>query len=115
MSVESVIVAHLNAWNSPSGPERQRAIAEIYWPDVFVAEPAAALTGHAGVESAIAALQAQLPGSVITRIGPTQVAQDLATYAWTLGPEGADTIASGRDVLIIRDDKIASLYVVIDE
>ncbi|MGV0625206.1 nuclear transport factor 2 family protein [Mycolicibacter minnesotensis] len=114
MSFESIIVAHLNAWNSPSGPAREQAIAQIYSPDVFVGEPAAALTGHAGVEEAIAALQAQLPNTVITRTGPTQISQDLATYAWTLGPAEGPALTSGRDVLIIRDGKVASLYVIID-
>ncbi|KAA1430181.1 nuclear transport factor 2 family protein [Mycolicibacter arupensis] len=114
MSFESIIVAHLDAWNSPSGPDRTRAIAEIYSDDVFVGEPAVALTGHTGVEAAIAALQEQLPDTVITRVGPTQTSQDLVTYAWTLGPADGAALASGRDVLIIRDGKVASLYVIID-
>ncbi|WP_420109558.1 nuclear transport factor 2 family protein [Mycolicibacter arupensis] len=114
MSFENIIVAHLNAWNSPGGPAREQAIADIYSDDVFVGEPAVALTGHTGVEAAIAALQEQLPGTVITRTGPTQTSQDLVTYAWTLGPSEGPALASGRDVLIIRDGKVASLYVIID-
>ncbi len=112
---ENIIVAHLNAWNSPSGSAREQAIAEIYSPDVFVGEPAGALTGHEGVEAAIAALHAQLPETVITRTGPTQTSQDLVTYAWTLGPANGPALASGRDVLIIHKEKVSSLYVIIDE
>ena len=83
-SVESVVAAHLDAWNAPEGPDRMNAIAEVYSPDVFIGEPDAKRRGHSGMTQAISALQAQLPGTSITRSGPIQTAQDLVTY--TLGP-----------------------------
>ena len=101
-SIESIITAHLNAWNGPAGAGRDESIAEIYASDVFVGEPAAAYKGHAGMSEAIANLQAQLPGAVISRTGPVQTAQDLVTYSWTLGVEGRVPTASGRDVLVVR-------------
>lgn len=115
MTFAHIVDAHLEAWNSPSGPAREQAIAEIYTDDVFVGEPAAALTGHPGVEAAIAALQDQLPNTALSRTGPVQVSQDLVTYTWQLGPADGPAVATGRDVLIIRDDKVSSLYVLIDE
>jgi hypothetical protein len=114
MSVESIVVAHMEAWNAPAGPAREKAIAEAYTADVFVGEPDAGLTGHAGVEQAIAALQAQVPGMAITRGGPLREVRDLVTYPWTMGAEGAPPVVSGHDVLIIRDGKVSSLYVLID-
>ncbi|WP_235833623.1 hypothetical protein [Aeromicrobium chenweiae] len=112
--IETLVAAHLDAWSSPAGPERARSIASVYATDVFVGEPQRALRGHDGVEQAIAGLQAQLPGTSIARSGPIQVAQDLATYPWTLGPADGPAQATGRDVLILRDDVITGLYVVID-
>jgi len=114
MSVESIVVAHMDAWNAPAGRAREKAIAEVYTTDVFVGEPDARLTGHAGVEQAIAALQELLPGMVITRGGPLREVQDLVTYPWTIGAKGGPTIVAGHDVLIIRDGKVSSLYVLID-
>ncbi len=114
MSVESIVDAHMEAWNAPAGPARQESIAQLYTSDVFVNEPGARLTGHAGVEQAIAALQAQLAGLAIARSGPLQQVQDLVTYPWTVGAESGPTIVSGHDVLIIRDGKVSSLYVLID-
>jgi ketosteroid isomerase-like protein len=113
-SIEALVTAHLAAWNAPAGPARAEAIATTYSPDVFVGEPQGALRGHDGMEQAIAALQAQLPGAVIVRSGDIQVAQDLVTYAWTLGPAGGPAVAGGRDVLLLRDGRVASLYVVLD-
>ncbi|MCL3838893.1 GNAT family N-acetyltransferase [Aeromicrobium duanguangcaii] len=112
--IESVVAAHLDTWNSPAGPERTEAIAALYAPDVLVAEPQRALRGHDGMEQAIADLQAQLPGTALTLSGPIQVAQDLVTYAWTLGAPDGPAVASGRDVLFLHDDDVVSLYVVID-
>jgi ketosteroid isomerase-like protein len=113
-SIEQVIAAHLDAWNAPDGPARAQAIAALYATDVFVGEPGAAHRGHTGMAQAIADLQAQLPGTTITRSGPVQTAQDLVTYTWELGTAGQAATATGRDVLIIRDGLITSLYVVID-
>jgi hypothetical protein len=69
VSVEDTVSAHLNAWNAVDGPDRARAIAELYSPDVFIGEPDAAHHGHSGMAQAISALQAQLPGTGITRSG----------------------------------------------
>jgi len=113
-SLEGIIAAHLDAWNAPSGPDRDRSVAEVYSPEVFVGEPGAALHGHSGMTKAISGLQAQIPGTTLSRSGPIQSVQDLVTYTWTLGVEGQPAIASGRDVLIVRDSKITSLYVLID-
>lgn len=112
--LETLVAAHLDAWNSPAGPERGEQISSVYSADVFIGEPQGALHGHDGMEQAIAALQAQLPGTTLTRSGPIQVAQDLVTYAWSLGASGGPAIATGRDVLLIRDETVASVYVVID-
>lgn len=113
-SIDDVVTAHLNTWNAPAGAARDEAVARTYSSEVFVGEPQAAHRGHAGMSAAIAALQAQLPGTVISRSGPIQTAQDLVTYRWTLGVEGQEPMASGRDVLVVGEGRITSLYVLLD-
>jgi hypothetical protein len=113
-SLEGIIAAHLDAWGAPSGPDRDNLVAEVYSPDVFIGEPGAALHGHSGMIKAISGLQAQVPGMTISRSGPIQSVQDLVTYTWTLSVGGQPAIASGRDVLIVREGKITSVYVLID-
>src|SRR5690606_32338355 len=112
--IDAMVDLHLAVWNGPAGAGRDTAVAELYAPDVLVAEPDRARHGHAGMDEAGSALQAQFPGTVITRTGPIQVVQDLVTYPWTLGTPGEPPLASGRDVLLVRDGMIASLYVVLD-
>lgn len=113
-STDALIDAHLGAWNAAPGPDRDQVIANVYAADVTIGEPGAALTGHDGMARAIAGVQAQAPGALITRSGPIQTAQEMVAYTWDLGFEGAPRLASGRDVLIIRDGVIHSLYVVLD-
>ena len=113
-SVENLVAAHLDAWNAPDTPDRTKAIAELYSPDVFIAEPGAAHRGHRAMAQAISALQVQMPEAAITRSGPIQTVQDLVTYTWELGARGRPAAATGRDVLVIRDGRITSLYVLLD-
>jgi hypothetical protein len=46
--------------------------------------------------------------------GPERDDAIAAIYAWTLGVEGQAPVASGRDVLLMREGRITGLYVVID-
>ena len=112
--IESIVARHLDTWNIPAGPQRAQSIASVYSSDVFIGEPQGALRGHDGMEQAIAGLQTQIPGATITRSGPIQVAQDLVTYGWTLAVADGPALATGRDVLIVRDGEVTSVYVVID-
>ena len=113
-SAEDTVAAHLDVWNAPDTPERTKAIAELYSPDVFIGEPGATHRGHRGMAQAISALQAQMPEATITRSGPIQTVQDLVTYTWELGARGRPAVATGRDVLLVRDGRITSLYVLLD-
>lgn len=112
--IDTLVAQHLDAWNAPAGAERDRLIAATYAAGVSVGEPGAAYRGHDGMAEAISQLQAQAPGAGLTRSGPVQVAQDLVTYGWSLGAPGQPALASGRDILLIEDHTIVSLYVVID-
>ncbi len=113
-SIDALVAAHLDAWNAPDGSDRERSIASVYAADVVIGEPDAGYRGHSGMTEAISALQAQLPKTAITRTGPIQTAQELATYTWALGPEGRPPFATGRDVLIVGDGVITSVFVLID-
>lgn len=113
-SIDQLADEHLRIWNAPPGTDRDEAATNTYASGVMVCEAEAAYTGYQGLARAIDGLHAALPGMQLTRSGPIQTAQDLSTYTWALGPPGGPTIVTGRDVLIVRDGLIDSVYVLID-
>ncbi|WP_405995425.1 hypothetical protein [Streptomyces sp. NBC_00986] len=113
-SIAHIVAAHLTIWNSPAGEERSRSIASTYADDVLVAEADAVYHGPEGAEKAIDALQAAVPGTRLDLDSPIQTTQDLSTYTWTLGPAGGAPVATGRDVITVRDGVVKSVYVLID-
>ena len=113
-SIHALVTRHLNVWSSPPGGQRSSEVSAVYTEDVFVGEPDASYTGRDGLEQAIAGLQGALPNMVLTLNGNIQTAQDMSTYAWNLGPEGAPPVVTGRDVILVAEGAIASVYVVID-
>lgn len=77
--------------------------------------PSRASSRHSSTPwNAPAGIQDQIPGATITRSGPIQVAQDLVTYGWTLAVAEGPALTTGRNVFIVRDGQVTSLYVVID-
>ncbi|MER6961400.1 MULTISPECIES: hypothetical protein [unclassified Streptomyces] len=112
--IADVVAEHLTIWNSPAGEERSRSIAATYSGDVRIAEADATYHGHKGAEQAVDALQGAMPGMRIELSGPIQTAQELSTYAWTLGPAGAPPVVTGRDVITVQDGVVLSVHVVID-
>ncbi|MFI1035470.1 hypothetical protein [Streptomyces sp. NPDC020951] len=112
--ITQVVAEHLSIWNSPAGEERSRAIASTYAGDVLVAEAEAVYQGHDGVEKAIDALHAAIPGMQLKLSGVIQTAQELSTYSWTLGPPEGAPVVTGRDVIVIKHGVLESVYVLID-
>jgi hypothetical protein len=113
-SINAIAAEHLRIWNSQPSEERSSAVAGIYASDAVVAESNATYFGQSGVEQAIDALHAALPGMQLEITGPIQTAQQLSTYTWTLGPQGQHAVVIGRDALTIKDGVITALYVFID-
>ena len=114
MSIDDHVAAHLAAWNSTDGPERERAIAAAYATDVVVHDPGGTSRGRIGMAEAIAGVQAQLPNTMVRRTAPIRSVNDLVTFPWAIGPDGQPPMATGRDVLIIGGDAITTVYVLLD-
>jgi hypothetical protein len=66
--------------------------------------------GPDAINEKIRELQARTPGFAFVA-GAFHEVQDLATVEWSYGPEGADPVVVGTDVVLVRDGRIAALYV----
>ena len=83
-SVAKIVDRHLQIWNARSAADRITGIPSTYAEDVVIGEPAAWFSGFAGIEYAIKAVQARMPGMNLAVTGPIQTTGDMSTYSWAL-------------------------------
>jgi hypothetical protein len=94
--------------------KRRRAMRELMTEDVVFADHNGRQTGHAAVNAAVAALHARFPDFVFAESTPTQALADAGYVHWRFGPPGEPARITGVDFVVVRDGKIAALYVFLD-
>lgn len=96
-------------------PKRRRAvIREIYADDAVVHAPAGAIVGRDALDKFAGDLRSTHPNYVYTPFGEPQVVHDSARLAWGSGPKGEPPLYTGEDFILVRNGKIAALYIYLD-
>ena len=92
---------------------RRTAIEDFYTDDcvLHVPEPDGTFVGHAALDRFAGELRATHPHFVYTPHGEPQALHDGGILAWGSGPKGAPPEYTGLDVMVVREGKIAALYV----
>jgi hypothetical protein len=90
---------------------RRAAIEEFYTDDCLLYVPTGVLVGHDAVDTFAGELRAMHPHFSYTPQGEAQALHNGGILAWGSGPKGAPPEYTGLDVVIIREGKIAALYV----
>src|SRR5713101_5686459 len=93
---------------------RRAAIEELYTEDCEVYVPPGVFVGHNALDKFAGELRATHPHFVYTPHGDPQVLHNAARLLWESGPRGEEPAYTGEDVIIVRDGKIAALYVFLD-
>ena len=93
---------------------RRAAIEELYTEDCTVLLPIGRYVGRAALDRVAGELRASHPSFVYTPHRPPQAVQDGGRLAWGSGPLGEPPRYTGLDVIVVRDGKIATLYVFLD-
>lgn len=93
---------------------RLAAIEELYTEDCEVYVPPGVLLGREALHKFAGDLRATHPDFVYTPHGAPQILHHAARLQWGSGPQGAEPDYTGEDVIIVRDGKIAVLYVFLD-
>jgi hypothetical protein len=112
--VAKIVDRHLKIWNTRNAANRITGIPSTYAEDVVIGGPAAWFSGFAGIEYAIKAVQAQMPGMDLAVTGPIQTTGDMSTYTWALAGKDGNPVVKGRDVITVKHERIISLYVFFD-
>jgi hypothetical protein len=90
---------------------RRAAIEEFYTDDCVVHVQDGVFVGHDAVDKFAGELRATHPHFVYTPYGEPQALHDGGILAWGSGPKGEPPEYTGLDVVIVRENKIAALYV----
>jgi hypothetical protein len=96
-------------------PARRRAaIEELYASDCVLYVPPVIFVGHGALDKFAGDLRAAHPHFAYTPHGEPQALHNAGRLAWGSSPRGEKPDYTGVDVIIVRDDKIAALYVFLD-
>ncbi len=95
---------------------RAAAIAKTYAPDVAWTDEDGVSVGHQALDTKAAALQnGALQGLHFVKSGPVRQTGDLGFLAWEVHTPDNVAVASGFDVALIADDRIAKLWTILTE
>jgi len=90
---------------------RRAAIEEFYIDDCVVHVQDGVFVGHDALDKFAGELRATHPHFVYTPHGEPQALHDAGILAWGSGPKGEPPEYTGLDVIVVRENKIAALYV----
>lgn len=90
---------------------RRATIEDFYTEDCVLYVPPGVFVGHDALDKFAGDLRATHPHFVYTPHGEPQALHNGGILAWGSGPKGEAPDYTGLDVVIVRDGKIAALYV----
>jgi hypothetical protein len=93
---------------------RRAAIEKLYTEDCIVAAPPGLFVGRDALDKFAADLRATHPHFAYTPHGEPQAVQNAGRLAWGSGLRGQEPGYTGLDVIAVRGDKIAALYIFLD-
>jgi hypothetical protein len=93
---------------------RRAVISEIYAEDAVVHAPVGAIVGHDALDKFAGDLRSMHPHYVYAPFGAPRVLHDSARLAWGSGPKGEPARYTGEDFILVRNGKIAALYIYLD-
>jgi hypothetical protein len=93
---------------------RRAAIEDLYTDDCVLYVPPGVYVGRDALDKFAGDRRATHPNFVYTPHGEPQALHNAGRLAWGSGLRGEKPDYTGLDVIIVRDDKIAALYVFLD-
>jgi hypothetical protein len=93
---------------------RRAAIGELYTDDCVLDAPPGVFVGRDALDKFAGDLRATHPHFVYTPRGEPQALHNAGRLLWGSGPRGEAPDYTGLDLIVVRGDKIAALYVFLD-
>jgi hypothetical protein len=103
----------LEVFDERDGDARRDAIERTYAPDVQWSDDEGVAVGIAALDAKAELLHQQIGDLRFREAGSVHGTRGLGYLAWKLAPSGGPAAASGFDVAIIVENRIATLYTVL--
>ena len=101
----------LEVFGEGDAARRRATIDQLYVDDCVLYVPPGVFGGRDALDKFAGDLRATHPHFVYTPHGEAQALHNSGILAWGSGPRGEAPDYTGLDVIIVRDERIAALYV----
>ncbi|AKU15109.1 nuclear transport factor 2 family protein [Luteipulveratus mongoliensis] len=102
--MNTLAASYLATWNEKDADARAKLLADHWADNASYSDPMAQASGHDAIGATIGAVQEQFPDFVFTLVGEVDSHHQQARFQWGLGPEGAEPVVIGFDVVVTDDD-----------
>ena len=112
-TAQALIDRHFEIWNDRNGETRLSKFPSLYTDDFSVADYAAEAIGYPAVNQLIERVQTQHEGFVFS---PEPVAWNhgIGRVRWGFGPKANPDLVRGEDIFTVREGKLQSMHVFLD-
>jgi len=116
-SITTLLTRNLHEVFGEGDPDRRRAaVRELYTEDAVFYDPQGIHKGHDAIDEIAGRIRATHPDFRYTPIRAPEVLHDAAgRLQWISGRPGEPAAYSGTDFIIVRDGRIAALYLFFDQ
>lgn len=113
--IPSLLLRNLHdVFEEADSQRRRQAIAEIFHPDAIFHDPNGTYRGHGQIDAIAGSLRAQHPDFRYRPLAAPEVSGDGGRVSWVSGLPGQAPAYAGTDFILVRDGKIAALYLFFD-
>jgi len=114
-TIETLLRENIHGvFGEPDAEKRNKAIARLWADDGVFVDHNDRYEGHARIALAADGLAKKFPNFIFTERGEIVAIPGAGKLNWGFGPEGAEPVITGSDVLVITDDKIGAIYTFLD-
>lgn len=103
LDAETVVTTYLEAWNTTDPGARLDLLRRTWAADATYVDPIADVAGPEAVSALIGQVQQQFAGMRFTPVGDADGHHRQVRFQWGLGPEGAEPLVIGFDVVTLDE------------
>jgi hypothetical protein len=115
-TASTLLLRNLNEVFGENDPVRRRAaVEEIFHEDAVFYEPKGAFRGHDEIDKIAGIIKARHPDFKYQPLAAPEEVGNIVRVRWVSGTPGKPPEYAGTDIALVRDGKIAAVYLFFDE